>query len=512
MNAGIDAILTGWQTAQQAFWQGAASKPAFVDARAFAPPDWQAFDGFVATLSEQVLPNAKACDLGRAQRAGAAWRDVISSAWARIQADFDAQRRAIWDPDAPPDWRLLRDRWLATAEAEFIRTQRSAEFLSAQSELLGATVDLMANIPFEVRASMARARRAIGDAGVALGELGLDGVHIATTPKHVIWRDGPATLSRYEPLDGRTPTLGPVVICYGLIGRQTMIDLTSTRSAVRQLLAAGVDVYVLDWGSPGAEEVETGFARIVEQRLPAALVAACAEAGTEQAVLFGICQGGTLAACLAATDPSRLAGLILAVTPIDFHADEHDADPAHGLANIWLRALKTDDLTRLVELEGCLSGALLGSVFNQLNPVRTLSKYAVAMPELAGNPDGFQTFMAMEKWLADRPDLPAKLAVEWLIDLYQNNSLVAGRFSVGGDPVSLRNIARPVLNIFATGDHIVPPPCSRALSRHLPDTTAYRELALPTGHIGAFVSERAQTLLVPEIVRWLREIDLGPGR
>lgn len=509
MHAGIDAILTGWQAAQRAFWQGAASKPAFVDASAFAPPDWQAFDGFVATLTQQVLPRAKGCDLGRAQRAGAAWRDVIAGAWGRIQADFDAQRRALWDPDAPPDWHLLRDRWLATAEAEFIRTQRNADFLAAQSELLGATVELMAAVPGDVRTAMVKARRAIGDAAVVLGDLGLDGVRIATTPKRVIWRDGPATLSRYEPLDGRVQTLGPVVICYGLIGRQTMTDLTPKRSAVRQLLAAGVDVFVLDWGNPGPDEADTGFDRIVNHRLPAALHAVCTEAGAEQAVLFGICQGGTLASCLAATDPARLAGLILAVTPIDFHADEHDADPAHGLANIWLRALETRDLTRLVELDGGLSGALLGSVFNQLNPVRTLSKYAVGMPDLAGDQDGFQTFMAMEKWLADRPDLPARLAVEWLVDLYQRNALVAGNFTIGPAPVRLGDVALPVLNIFATGDHIVPPPCSRALARHLPATTPYRELALPTGHIGAFVSERAQTLLVPEIVRWLREIGRG---
>ena len=41
---------------------------------------------------------------------------------------------------SPPDWRVLRDRWLATAEMEFIRTQRGPEFVAAQGRLLGATV------------------------------------------------------------------------------------------------------------------------------------------------------------------------------------------------------------------------------------------------------------------------------------------------------------------------------------------------------------------------------------
>ena len=114
--------------------------------------------------------------------------------------------------------------------------------------------------------------------------------------------------------------------------------------------------------------------------------------------------------------------------------------------------------------------------------------------------------MAMEKWLADRPGLPGRLARQWLIDLYRKNDLTLGRLVITGRPVRLDTIDLPVLNVFATGDHIVPPPCTRALGAMLPDPARYQELALPTGHVGAFVSERAQTLLVPEIARWLRAV------
>lgn len=509
MTAAFTQILAGWQQAQRVFWQAAASKPAFRDANAFAPPDWQAFDGFVATLTDEVLPEADAADVTRVHRACAEFRDIVAAAWMRIREDFEAQRRAMWDPAAPPDWRVLRDRWLATAEAEFIRTQRSPEFVAAQGRLLGATVALMERIPAETRRTLAAARRSAGDAAVMLGRLGLDGVQIAATPKREIWRDGPMTLSRYHPLTDRAPDLGPVVICYGLIGRQTMTDLLPDRSAVRQLLAAGVDVFVIDWGNAGAGETDLGLNGIVGRLLPAALKAVSGEAEGARPVLFGICQGGTLAACHAALRPGSLAGLILAVTPIDFHADRHDADPAHGLAHVWLRGMEADDLDRLITLEGNLSGALLGSVFNQLNPVRTLAKYAVEMPRLAGDPAAFRTFMAMEKWLVDRPDLPGRLAREWLIGLYQQNLLAKGTLRVDGRSVRPAAIAAPVLNIYATGDHIVPPPCSRALGPMLTDPARYSELALPTGHIGAFVSERAQSLLVPEIVRWLRAVRRG---
>jgi polyhydroxyalkanoate synthase subunit PhaC len=193
----------------------------------------------------------------------------------------------------------------------------------------------------------------------------------------------------------------------------------------------------------------------------------------------------------------------MAVTPIDFHADVHDADPAHGLLNVWVRSLAEDDLDSLIALDGNLSGDLMGVVFNQLNPVRTIAKYLVEFPEAAADPRALATFLAMEKWLADRPDLPGGVARSWLVDLYHRNALAAGQFSLDGAPVDLRRIDVPVLNVFATGDHIIPPPCSRALGTLL-DPRLYEELALPTGHVGVFVSARSQVLLAPAIVSWLR--------
>lgn len=500
MHEGWSETLRAIEAAQAAFWT-AATEGAAVAAKQVAPEEWQAFDGVLAKMIEQAMPVADAPDLEEARRALAAYRDVLAGAWARIAADFDLQRKAIAPGSGQPgDWKVLRDRWLSVAEAEFIRLQREPEFLSAQSDLLTAAISLLEKIPADQRHLLSDMRRVAGGAAETLAQLGLDGVQIAASPAEAIWRGGKATLSRYRPLPG-TERRGPaILICHGLIGRQTMTDLLPDRSLVRQLLAGGVDVFVLDWGSADRDDADVGFDRIVGALLPEVLDAVT-EATGGPPVLMGICQGGTFAASLAARG-ARLRGLILAVTPIDFHADLHDADPAHGLANVWVRSLAARDLERLIELEGLLSGAFLGGVFNQLNPVRTLSKYAIEMVETATDPAQFRTFMAMEKWLADRPDLPARLAREWLIDCYQRNHLVQGRLQIGGEAVDLSRITCPILNVYATGDHIVPPPCSRALQLHV-DTSRYAEFALPTGHVGAFVSERAQTLLAPRILRWL---------
>ena len=507
---GIEDLAALWQDGQRAFWSAASGTPPL---RALAEaPKPAAFDGFWTELCGSAAPPGRGEGWRRLAEAGACYRNVVLGAWRRVHQAFDLQRRASAGTDASPHhWRLLRQRWLAIAEAEFIRTQRSDAFLDAQRAALRAVIRWRAELGPEERASLGAARDTARAGSRLAAALGLEHVRIAATPKETVWRSGKATLSRYRlpsaPLGppGGPPGLGPLLICYGLIGRQTMTDLTAERSLVRNLLAAGVDVFVLDWGHAGPEDAGNGFGHYACDLLDRAVEAMLAESGADRAVLFGICQGGTMAACHAALSSERLSGLILAITPIDFHADVDDADPAHGLLNLWVRSLTEGDLEAMIGLDGNLSGELMGIVFNQLNPVRTIAKYAVDFPEAAADPRALATFLAMERWLADRPDLPGALARSWLVDLYHRNALIAGRFAPTGPPVDLGRIAVPVLNVYATADHIIPPPCSRALGR-LVDPRRYDELALPTGHVGVFVSARAQALLAPAIVNWLRRL------
>ncbi|MEM1300410.1 MAG: alpha/beta fold hydrolase [Pseudomonadota bacterium] len=503
---GPEDMLAFWQSGQQAFWTAAAEGADFADASSFAEADWQAFDSALAPLLE-AADAAQADGWAEAVRAGQAYRDVITATFRRIAHAFDIQRRALAGSSASIDWRLLRDRWFAIAEVEFIETLRSEAFLKAQRAALMAGALLWRDLPEPARDAIRHQRRAGGVARQSMAALGAQMVEIATTPRDLIWQEGRTTLWRYRPLGPRLEGVPPVLLCHGLIGRQTMTDLRPERSLVRNLLASGIDVLVVDWGNAGPEDQGLGLDHFIGRMIPALIDAGTAHCGTDQLVLFGICQGGTLAACHAARDPSRLAGLITAVAPFDFHADTQDADPAHGLMNLWARSFSAEDVNALIDMEGNLSGEIMGAVFHQLNPIRTLAKYAIEMLDTALDPQAMTTFIAMENWLMDRPDLPGRLAQEWLVDLYQENALAEGQLEIAGQPVDLSTIRMPVLNIFATADHIIPAPCAQALQRLAPDA-GYQALALPTGHIGAFVSARSQPLLAPRIASWLTNLTL----
>ena len=111
--------------------------------------------------------------------------------------------------------------------------------LTAFSETYNAAIDQM----------VAVGNRAI-KSSETLSKLKQEDVQIAQTPADVVFGVDKVTLSRYRPLTDKVADAPPVVICYGLFGRQSMIDLQEDRSLVRNLLNDGIDVYVVDWGNP----------------------------------------------------------------------------------------------------------------------------------------------------------------------------------------------------------------------------------------------------------------------
>ncbi|MEO0327108.1 MAG: alpha/beta fold hydrolase [Pseudomonadota bacterium] len=311
-------------------------------------------------------------------------------------------------------------------------------------------------------------------------------------------------LFRYEPVVERRTDIPPVIICYGLFGRQSMIDLQEDRSLVRNMLAAGIDVYVVDWGNPTRADQYLNFDDYVDLYLASCVEHVVNAHGGKPVCLFGICEGGTFAAMLAALRPELFSGLALAITPIDFHGDKESFWLGEGFLNRWIGNLDKQDVDLIIETYGMLPGEMTGAVFSSLTPINSMTKYNLGLARLEGRKDAILNFLRMEKWIADRPDHPGELARQWLNDLYRENKLVKGEFKVLGEKVDLSKIACPVLNIFAHQDHIIPVSCSKALSQFV-SNDMYQEIGFPGGHVGVFVSSKAQGVVAGGLIEWLDE-------
>jgi len=112
--------------------------------------------------------------------------------------------------------------------------------------------------------------------------------------------------------------------------------------------------------------------------------------------------------------------------------------------------------------------------------------------------------MRMEKWIFDSPDLVGEAYRQFIKQFYQENGLVKGTVRIGDDVVDLGKITIPILNIFARDDHLVPPDASKALEGCV-SSKDYHSLEFPGGHIGIYVSGKAQKMIPPSVATWLAE-------
>jgi polyhydroxyalkanoate synthase subunit PhaC len=371
-----------------------------------------------------------------------------------------------------------------------------------QAQLLSRAAGALAITPESAAKELEAARDKLSRGIKKLSALSEDELAIATVPRDEVWREDMVTLYRCRPAVDR-PHPVPVLIAYALVGRFQMIDLEEDRSLVRKLLASGFDVYFIDWGMPGRAQRWHGIDDYVSGYLDRCVDIVRARSGADRINLMGICQGGVFSICYAALFPHKVRNLALTVTPIDFHGDRREPQSGAGYVNGWARSMTAQDVDDFVDAYGSAPGALVGFAFLMMNPVSNLTKYTTDLIDVLDDDAKLLSFLRMERWIADRPDHPGEVLRQWLKDLYQDNKLIRNELQLGARTVDLRNITMPVLNIYATGDTIVPVSCSRGVGNHF-GTRDYTEVPVPGGHIGTFVGGKAQKILAPTLADWFR--------
>ncbi len=321
----------------------------------------------------------------------------------------------------------------------------------------------------------------------------IDHIDVGVTPRQEVYSEGKLKLYRYTPFV-TNPHPVPLLIVFALVNRPYMVDLQENRSLVRGLLEAGMDVYLIDWGyadrsdrTRTLDDYINGFMSRCVQHIPQ-----CHE--LDAINLLGICQGGTFSLCFNALHPQWVRNLVTMVTPVDFHTDD----------NLLTHLVREVDMDRLVNTLGNVPGELLNWLFLALRPFRLTGQKYVELLDVVGDKEKALNFMRMEKWIFDSPDQAGETLRQFVKTFFQQNGFVNGTVKIGEHGVDLRAIKNPLLNIYATEDHLVPPAASLAL-KNLVASEDYSALAFRGGHIGIYVGGRAKKEIPPAIASWLRE-------
>jgi polyhydroxyalkanoate synthase subunit PhaC len=318
---------------------------------------------------------------------------------------------------------------------------------------------------------------------------------IGSTPKDVIWTHRKTTLYRYRSSERRHPV--PILLVFALINRPEIFDLRPGHSFVEYLLGEGFDVYLLDWGVPGAEDRETGLDYYVCDAIPWATREVLRSSGAHEVTLLGWCIGGTLAAMHAALEStlSPARNLVLLTTPID---------PAESLYRKWVGP-DWFDVDYVTENWDVVPGLAIDICNKLMKPV---TNFWTTYRRLAQNVyDGTAdrvAYQTMAKWIADNPPFPARAFREWVTWVYKERLLVRGLLRLRGARVDLRRIEQSLLIVTAGSDHIVP----RENTLPLLDLVASSDvthIAKPGGHIGLMAGSKAREQIWPELAQWLSE-------
>jgi polyhydroxyalkanoate synthase subunit PhaC len=322
---------------------------------------------------------------------------------------------------------------------------------------------------------------------------GLGEQDYANTPREEVYREDKLTLWHMKGSNKPTAKV-PTLIVYALVNTVWMTDLQDDRSLVRNLLAQGEDVYLIDWGYPDGADRWLTLDDYLNGYLDRCVDIIRKRHGLEAINLLGICQGGTFSLCYTAMHPEKVKNLITMVTPVDFRTPDN-------MLSRWVQSM---DVDLFVDAMGNIPAELMNWVYLMLKPLRLNQQKYVSMVDILDNPNELKNFLRMERWIFDSPDQAGEAFRQFIKEFFQQNKLIKGDLQIGKQPVDLGMISQPILNIYATQDHLVPPDASRPLGRHV-STTDYTELAFKGGHIGIYVSGRAQREVAPAIHQWLRD-------
>src|SRR6478609_558506 len=311
-------------------------------------------------------------------------------------------------------------------------------------------------------------------------------------------------LRRYFPPDARPVAERrgpPVLMVHPMMMSADMWDVTRDDGAVGILHRAGVDPWVIDFGSP--DKVEGGMQRNLADHVVALseAIATVKEVTGRDVHLAGYSQGGMIAYQAAAYRRSKdLASIVAFGSPVDTLA----ALPMNMPASLAPAAadFMADHVFSRIDIPSWLAR----TGFQMLDPIKTAQSRLDFLRQLHDREallprEQQRRFLASDGWIAWSGPAIAELLKQFIA----HNRMITGGFAIHGDLVTLNDIDCPVLAVIGEVDDIGQPASVRGIKRAAPQADVY-EFLIRAGHFGLVVGSKAATQTWPtvaEFVKWL---------
>ncbi len=316
-------------------------------------------------------------------------------------------------------------------------------------------------------------------------------------------------LRRYYPPDSRPghPQAGePVLLVHPMMMSANMWDVTRQEGAVGILHAAGLDPWVIDFGSP--DKIEGGMRRNLADHIVALSEALDLMADTtgRDVHLIGYSQGGMFCYQAAAYRRSKsIASIVTFGSPVDTLAALPMGLPpniAPGVATFM-----ADHVFNRLDIPGWLAR----TGFQMLDPLKTAKARIDFVRQLHDREallprEAQRRFLESEGWIAWSGPAISELLKQFVA----HNRMMTGGFAINGQLVTLTDITCPILAFVGEVDDIGQPAAVRGIRRAAPNAEVY-EYLIRTGHFGLVVGSKAAQESWPTVADWVLWIS-GDGK
>ena len=320
---------------------------------------------------------------------------------------------------------------------------------------------------------------------------------------------GIAQLRRYGGDDHRPTVEAPLLLIPPLMVTADIYDVAPDISGVTALTRLGLDVWVVDFGSP--EQEEGGMKRTLDDHITAVndSIDWLRDTTGHDVHLIGYSQGGMFAYQLAAYRASEgIASVVTFGSPVDIHRNlPKIADTVAGrMFELAQGAIEKP----IDKLEG-LPGFLTSTGFKLLAANKEVGQLMDFVRKLHDR-------QALEKREARRRFLGGEGFVAWpgpalkkfIDEFVVHNRMLSGGFVVNGRTVTLADITCPVMFFVGERDTIANESAVRAIRGAAPNAEL-SEVSMRAGHFGLVVGSHAMSFTWPTVAGWVRWREgLGP--
>ena len=273
------------------------------------------------------------------------------------------------------------------------------------------------------------------------------GRNIATSPGKVVFRNRMLELIQYTPTTDKVHKT-PLIVFPPWINKFYILDLKAQNSLVKWIVDQGYTLFMVSWANPDSGYRDVGLGDYVEEGYLAAIEEAKKITGEKQVNAVGYCIAGTTLSLTLSLLKQRGDTSVKSATFFTALTDFSDQGE--------FQPFLTDDFIDGIEAEtkdkGILPSIVMTRTFSFLRSNDLVYGPAVKSYMMGETPPAFDLLY----WNGDGANLPAKMAMEYLRGLCQQNKLADGGLDMLGHHLELGDIDVPLCAIACETDHIAP--------------------------------------------------------